>query len=67
LPLMTSLRYKENRKKPAQFACVECGFSENADLVGAINIRGESELANCARARIVQLRFQATGTERERQ
>jgi hypothetical protein len=36
-------------------------------LVGAINIRGESELANCARARIVQLRFQATGTERERQ
>ena len=21
-----------------QFACVECGFSENADLVGAINI-----------------------------
>jgi putative transposase len=29
---------KENRKRQAQFACVECGFSENADLVGAINI-----------------------------
>ena len=29
---------KENGKKQAQFACVECGFSENADLVGAINI-----------------------------
>jgi putative transposase len=29
---------KENRKTQAQFACVECGFSENADLVGAINV-----------------------------
>ena len=29
---------KENRKKQAQFAGVECGFTENADLVGAINI-----------------------------
>jgi putative transposase len=29
---------KENRRKQAQFTCVECGFSENADLVGAINI-----------------------------
>ena len=29
---------KENRKRQAQFAYVECGFSENADLVGAINI-----------------------------
>jgi putative transposase len=28
----------ENRKTQAQFACVECGFSENADPVGAINI-----------------------------
>jgi putative transposase len=30
---------KENRKTQAQFACVESGFSENADLVGAINVR----------------------------
>ena len=29
---------KENRKKQAQFACVECGFSENVDFVGVINI-----------------------------
>jgi putative transposase len=29
---------KENRKRQAQLACVEWGFSENADLVGAINI-----------------------------
>jgi putative transposase len=29
---------KENRRKQAQFTSVECGFSENADLVGAINI-----------------------------
>ncbi|KAA0911355.1 RNA-guided endonuclease TnpB family protein [Pusillimonas sp. ANT_WB101] len=29
---------KDNRQTQAQFACVECGFEENADLVGAINI-----------------------------
>lgn len=29
---------KENRQTQAKFACVECGFVENADLVGAINI-----------------------------
>ena len=29
----------ENRKAQATFVCVECGFSENADLVAAINIR----------------------------
>ena len=27
----------ENRQTQARFACVECGFEENADLVGAIN------------------------------
>jgi putative transposase len=27
-----------NRQTQAQFACVECGFGENADVVGAINI-----------------------------
>ncbi|WP_267283318.1 zinc ribbon domain-containing protein [Marinobacter gelidimuriae] len=44
----------ENRKTQARFECVECGFSENADLVGALNIKarghrvlacGESALA----------------------
>jgi len=28
----------DNRKTQARFACVECGFEENADLVGAINV-----------------------------
>ena len=27
-----------NRKTQAQFLCVECGFEENADVVGAINV-----------------------------
>jgi putative transposase len=30
---------KDNRKSQTEFVCVECGFSENADLVGAINIK----------------------------
>ena len=29
----------DNRKTQGTFECVECGFSENADLVGAINIK----------------------------
>jgi putative transposase len=29
----------ENRKRQAQFACVECGFSAPADYVGAVNIK----------------------------
>lgn len=29
---------KENRQTQAEFVCVECGFEENADVVGAINI-----------------------------
>ena len=28
----------ENRQTQARFACVDCGFEENADLIGAINI-----------------------------
>ncbi|MCL4722842.1 MAG: transposase [Rhodocyclaceae bacterium] len=27
-----------NRQTQAQFACVECGYEENADVVGAINV-----------------------------
>jgi putative transposase len=30
---------KDNRKSQSEFVCVECGFSEHADLVGAINIK----------------------------
>jgi putative transposase len=38
---------KDNRRSQAEFACVACGFTENADLVGAINIlrAGHSRLA----------------------
>jgi len=28
----------DNRRSQARFECVECGFEENADLVGAINV-----------------------------
>ena len=28
----------DNRQTQAQFACVECGYAANADLVGAINV-----------------------------
>ena len=36
-----------NRQTQAVFACVECGFTENADLVGAINVlrAGHARLA----------------------
>ena len=30
---------KENRQTQAGFCCVKCGYSNNADLVGAINIK----------------------------
>ena len=38
---------KDNRQTQTKFECVECGFEENADLVGAINIlaRGHRVLA----------------------
>ena len=38
---------KENRKTQSDFECVDCGYTENADLVGAINIlqRGQTILA----------------------
>ena len=38
---------KDNRKTQAKFECVECGFEENADVVGAINVlrAGHARLA----------------------
>ena len=38
---------KDNRATQASFACVECGFEENADVVGAINVlrAGHARLA----------------------
>lgn len=42
----------ENRQTQARFACVECGFEENADLVGAINILARGHrVAACGEAR----------------
>ena len=31
--------HKDNRKEQAVFECVVCGYKNNADVVGAINIR----------------------------
>ena len=38
---------KENRLKQAEFLCVDCGYENNADVVGAINVseRGQRLLA----------------------
>ncbi len=38
----------DNRQMQARFECVACGFEENADLVGAINVlrRGEAMFAS---------------------
>lgn len=38
--------HADNRRTQAAFRCVECGFEENADVVGAINVlrRGEALL-----------------------
>lgn len=30
---------RDNRRTQAKFECVDCGFAENADVVGAINIK----------------------------
>ena len=40
-------RHKDNRKRQSAFACVACGYCENADVVGAMNIlaRGHRVLA----------------------
>ena len=34
---------KDNRQTQADFKCTECGYAENADLVGAINILKRSQ------------------------
>jgi transposase len=44
-----SNNWKDSRQTQARFECVECGFEENADVVGAINVlrAGHARLA-CA-------------------
>ncbi len=48
----------DNRQTQAEFRCVECGFEENADVVGAVNIR---------RAGLARLACQANETARRQQ
>ena len=48
----------ENRQTQAEFRCVECGFEENADVVGAVNI---------LRAGLARLACQANETARRQQ
>lgn len=52
---------KENRVSQAQLECAVCGFRENADLVGAINVlrAGHARLA-CAES---SQGFEASGQE----
>lgn len=38
---------KENRVTQAKFECVKCGFVENADVVGALNVEHRAGLALC--------------------
>ena len=47
MPVLWSWISKDNRMTQARFACVECGFEENADVVGAINVlrAGHARLA----------------------
>ncbi|MDT0402780.1 MULTISPECIES: RNA-guided endonuclease InsQ/TnpB family protein [Streptomyces] len=41
---------KENRATQSKFACVTCGFTANADHVGATNVLNRAGLALCAAA-----------------
>lgn len=38
--------HKDNRKSQSQFLCLNCGFSDNADVNAAINILNKSGLAD---------------------
>lgn len=54
---------KENRLTQAEFVCVECGYRNNADIVGAMNVlsRGHRLLACLASGAVMP---PATGTSR---
>lgn len=61
--------YVGNRKTQAKFACVQCGFAENADVVGALNIlaRGHRVAAcgeDVSRARAGRAALCEAGTHR---
>ncbi len=52
-----------NRRTQARFACIECGFEEHADLVGAINVLRAGH-ARCACEVSDAARSPAAGTHR---
>lgn len=54
---------KDNRQTQAQFRCMVCGFEENADVVGAINILRAGH-ARCAREVSDAVMSPAAGTHR---
>jgi putative transposase len=35
---------KANRKTQSEFQCVQCGYAEHADVVGAINVATKAEV-----------------------
>ena len=51
----------DNRRRQEWFSCVECGFEENADVVGAINILRAGH-ARCACEVSDAVRSPAAGT-----
>lgn len=53
----------ENRQTQARFSCVECGFEENADVVGAINVLRAGH-ARCACEVSGEVMPPAAGTHR---
>ncbi|MCK0509550.1 RNA-guided endonuclease InsQ/TnpB family protein [Aromatoleum buckelii] len=53
----------DNRPTQARFRCVECGFEENADVVGAINVLRAGH-ARCACEVSGEVRPPAAGTRR---
>ncbi len=46
-PLQQTLMNLDNRTRQERFLCVECGYKENADFVGALNVlrAGHARLA----------------------
>ena len=55
---------KENRQTQARFACVACGYKENADLVGALNILAAGHAVLACGATVHADRCSEAGTHR---
>ncbi|MEK7990855.1 MAG: transposase [Thiotrichaceae bacterium] len=57
-------RSKDNRLTQANFECVECGYNQNADLVGALNVlaRGHRVLACGVETLVSTVKQELVGT-----